>query len=65
MKESNDYSTFHFSRHYIAKENSRKRNTPVVFYAHGHCIFEDCSCKFKLEMQREDKATKRITGFFL
>ena len=64
MKESNDYCTFHFSRHYIAKENSRKRNIPVVFYAYGHCIFEDCNCKFKLEMRRRDKATKRITVFY-
>lgn len=64
MKESNDYCTFHFCRHYIAKENSRKRNIPVVFSAYGHCIFEDCSCKFKLEMRRRDKATKRITVFY-
>ena len=48
MKASNDYCTFHFSRHYIAKENSRKRNIPVVFYAYGHCIFEDCTCKFAI-----------------
>ena len=47
----------------ILLENSQKRNTPVIFYARGHCTFEDCSCKFKLEMRREDKATKRITVF--
>ena len=33
MKESTDYCTFHFSRHYIAKANCLKHNIPVVFYA--------------------------------
>ena len=64
MKESNDFCTFHFRRHYIAKENSRKRNTPVVFYAFGHCIFEDCPCTFQLQMRREDLVTKKITVIY-
>ena len=57
MKETSDYCTFHFSRHYIAKENYWKHNIPVVFYACGNCIFEDCACKFKLKLRRGDSIT--------
>jgi hypothetical protein len=37
---------------------------PVVFYAFGHCIFEDCPCTFQLQMRREDLVTKRITVIY-
>jgi hypothetical protein len=60
MKESNDFCTFQFQRHYIAKENSRKRNTVMMFSAYGKCIFQDCSCTFELAMKREDFAEKKV-----
>ena len=39
MKESNDHCTFHFSRHYIAKENFRKRNMipGIIVTYHSTC----------------------------
>ena len=64
MKESNEFCMFQFQRHYMMKKNLRKLNTPIVFCAKSKCIFEDCSCTFKLGMKRDDFVEKKITVLY-
>ena len=61
MRKSNDFCTFHFNRHYVNKQDTRKRNNTYVFKASGMCIFDDCSCCFNIIMKRNDFVNKLVT----
>ena len=59
LSESNDYCTFRFKRHFIQRQNSRKRHCDI-FKASGNCVFLDCTCSFKLVMTRTQFHMKEI-----
>jgi hypothetical protein len=60
LSDSNDYCTFRFKRHFIQRQSSRKRNCDI-FNASGNCVFLDCTCTFKLTMQRTQFHIKEIS----
>ena len=63
LSESNDYCTFRFKRHFIQRQNSRKRHC-AVFKASGNCIFSNCTCSFKLSMNRTQFQVKEISVYY-
>ena len=60
ISKSNAFCTFDFHRHFVPKENSRKRQFPYVFTASGFCIFKHCSCTFSLSLEKKDFDKKII-----
>ncbi|XP_046844891.1 uncharacterized protein LOC124438735 [Xenia sp. Carnegie-2017] len=54
LQLSNPFCSFIFDRHYVQKQNSRKRCYKIYFKANGRCIFENCSCRFTLAMSKDD-----------
>ena len=60
LSESNDYCTFKFKRHFIQRQNSRKRHCDI-FKSSGNCVFTNCTCSFKLSMNRTQFTEKEIS----
>ena len=60
LSESNDYCTFKFKRHFIQRQNSRKCHCDI-FKSSGNCVFTNCTCSFKLSMNRTQFTEKEIS----